>query len=289
MNYEYFTDIFQYEKFPVEYECFKQLKDKTDLNYIAVPWTQILNSSWINYPNGQSPEYYLRILSKENIKQQNNFTVCQHDDYIALRLYFKHLNITKVFTPLHDIDNKIKNIDFIPISFTSLFNFKNVKKDILFSFVGTHTSHVVRYKMKERIQGDNIIYRDSYHVNSNSFKKTTNLKEKEELEYKSILERSKYSLCPRGSSPSSVRFWESLHAGCIPILISDNWKLPEWDWSKTIIKIKESVFDRLSYNDIKNYLNNISKEKEQEMRENCKKAYNKFKMENYTQYIIDNL
>ena len=50
------------------------------------------------------------------------------------------------------------------------------------------------------------------------------------------------------------------------------------------------------------YLNNIEKdkerknkwrlnntEKEKEMRDNCKKAYDKFKMQNYSEYIINNL
>ena len=289
MIYEYFTDLFPYEKFPVENECFKQLKDNKEINYIAVPWTQILNTTWINYPNAKSLDYYLKVLSEEKISQQNNFTVCQHDDYMTLSSYFKHLNITKVFTPLHDINNNINDIKILPIAFTSLFDFNDVNKDILFSFVGTSTSHHIRQRMKQRINGENIIYRDSYHVDPNIFNNPTNLKEKEESEYKTILERSKYTLCPRGSSPSSVRFWESLHAGCIPILISDNWLLPEWDWSKTIIKIKESVFETLSYDDIKNYLNSISPEKEKEMRDNCKKAYDKFKMQNYSEYIINNL
>ena len=62
----YFTDIFKYEKFPVEYECYKQLKDQ-DINYVAVPWTQILNTHWLNFPNKQPIEYYLKILSKEKI------------------------------------------------------------------------------------------------------------------------------------------------------------------------------------------------------------------------------
>ena len=71
MIYSFFTDIFKYEKFPVEYECFEQLKENSDLNYIAVPWTQILNSHWLRYPNWHPADYYFKILSKEKIEQQN--------------------------------------------------------------------------------------------------------------------------------------------------------------------------------------------------------------------------
>lgn len=288
MTYSFFTDIFKYEKFPVEYECFNQLKDITDLNYIAVPWTQILNSHWLQYPDWHPAEYYFKILSKERITQQNNFTVCQHDSYMSLKLYYKHLNITKVFSPLHDIANFIDGVEIVPISFTSSFDFKPVKRDISVSFVGTYTSHPIRERMKNRIYGHNIIYRDSYHIETNTFD-GVNRKEKEEAEYKDIMQRSRFSLCPRGSSPSSVRFWESLHAGAIPILISDNWCLPDWDWYNTIVKIKESDFELMDYYNIIQFINDISPERENTMRENCIKAYDLFKKENYKHYILNKL
>jgi hypothetical protein len=288
MIYLYFTDIFKYEKFPVEYECYKQLKDDTNLNYIAVPWTQILNSHWLQYPNWRPAEYYFKILSKEKITQQNNFTICQHDSYMSLKLYYKHLNITKVFSPLHDRANIIDGVEIIPISFTSSFNFEPVKKDIHVSFVGTYTSHPIRERMKTRIYGDGIIYRDSYHIDTNMFD-VKNKKEKEETEYKDILQRSRFSLCPRGSSPSSVRFWESLHAGAIPVLISDNWCLPDWNWKDTIVKISEKDFELIDYNSIINLLNDITPDRESIMRENCINAYNLFKKEKYKQYILNKL
>lgn len=289
MIYEFFTDLFPYEKFAVEYEAYKALKGVIDINYIAIPWTQILNSGWLKYPNGQSAEYYFRALSKEKITQQNNFTVCQHDNYMALKLYFKHLNITKVFCPLHNANNNLEDISIIPISFTTFFTFEESPKDILFSFVGSYTTHPIRQRMRHRINGPNVIYRDDYHVDPNVFNNQVNLKEAEEKEYKGIMERSRFSICPRGSSPSSVRFWESLQAGAIPILISDFWELPEWDWENTIIHIKEKDFESLTYQDIFNHLNNIPPDQESAMRYNCKKAYNKFRKENYKDYIISNI
>jgi hypothetical protein len=284
MVVSFFEDIFPYEKFPVEYECFKQLKNN-NINYIAVPWTQILNSHWLDYPNKQPAEYYFRQLSKYKIQQADNFTVCQHDSYMALELYFKHLNITKVFSPLHESGNNIPGITILPIPFTSSFNFKQVKKDIHFSFIGTYTSHPIRVKMKDRITGPNIVYRDTYHVDSNVILNNKNTKLAEEREYQDILQRSRFSLCPRGSSVSSVRFWESIHAQAIPILISDNWVLPEWDWSNTILSIQEKDFNLMNYKDIITFLNNIPKEKEDKMRQNCAEAYKKFNTSTFADYI----
>jgi len=142
--------------------------------------------------------------------------------------------------------------------------------------------------MKGRIIGSGIIYRHSYHVDSNVII-SKNAKQAEEREYQDILQRSRYSLCPRGSSVSSVRFWESLHAQAIPILISDNWVLPDWDWDNTVLKITEDEFEKLSYEDIKNILKDISTEKEQAMRSNCALAYDTFKTSNFSNYIRKHL
>lgn len=286
MIYSYFEEIFPYDKFPVEYLCFQQLREQKNINYIAIPWTQIMNSSWLDFPNKKPTQYYFDEISKLNIQQKNNFTICQHDDYMMLIDMFKHLNISSVFSPLHDKNNIItEGISILPIAFTCSFNFNNYRnKDIPVSFVGTYTSHPIRGRMFNRINDKNIIYRHSYHIDSNSFS-VDNYRKKEENEYQDILERSRFSLCPRGSSPSSVRFWESLSAGAIPILISDNWVLPDWDWDNTIIVISESDFDNLSYDDITNIVNKIPEEKEKAMRKNCLKAYQQFGQDNFKNYI----
>lgn len=280
MIYDFFTDIFKYERFPVEYECYKQLKD-SDLNYIAVPWTQILNSHWLNFPGRQSKESYFKYLSKQKINQQNNFTVCQHDSYILLRDYYNHLNITKVFaSAAYDYD-KIDGIEIIPMPYINTFKFDIIEKNILVSFIGSIT-HDVRSAIKQHIHNENIIFRDTYHVTPDFF--LSNNKTQQEYEYKNVLSRSRFSLCPRGSNPNSVRFWESLAAGSIPVLISDNCKLPEWDWDNTIIRIKESDILALDYSKLKKMLSNV--EDEDGRRANCFKAYDCFKHENYKSYII---
>lgn len=279
MIYDFFTDIFKYERFPVEYECYKQFKD-SNVNYIAVPWTQILNSHWLDFPGRQSKEAYFKHLSKQKINQQNNFTVCQHDSYMLLRDYFKHLNITKVFaSAAYDFD-KIEGVEIIPMPYINTFKFDNTEKNILISFIGSIT-HDIRSIIKQRIHNENIIFRDTYHVTPDFF--LSRNKTEQEYEYENILSRSRFSLCPRGSNPNSVRFWESLAAGAIPILISDNYKLPEWDWDNTIIRISESDLPALDYSKLEKMLTGIKDEKER--RANCLKAYEYFKHENYKSYI----
>ena len=52
------------------------------------------------------------------------------------------------------------------------------------------------------------------------------------LEYADLMAASKFILCPRGSGTSSIRLFEAMRAGRVPVIISDNWVPPigpSWD------------------------------------------------------------
>ena len=62
--------------------------------------------------------------------------------------------------------------------------------------------------------------------------------------YNNILMNSRFSLAPSGSGPNSIRFWESLAVGSIPVLLSDTLELPKHpDWDNAIIVLKENELD----------------------------------------------
>jgi len=93
--------------------------------------------------------------------------------------------------------------------------------------------------------------------------------------YKEVLSNSRYSLCPRGIGPASIRFWESLGAGAIPVNISDDFWLPGEDyfnWDSCVVTVKEK--DILDIPD-------ISKEQEHELRENALNVFKMFTGENF--------
>lgn len=45
-------------------------------------------------------------------------------------------------------------------------------------------------------------------------------------EFSEALSRSVFALCPSGSGPNSIRLWEALEAGAIPVILSDHLALP---------------------------------------------------------------
>jgi hypothetical protein len=59
--------------------------------------------------------------------------------------------------------------------------------------------------------------------------------------------RSKFVLCPRGHGTSSIRLFETLAAGRVPVVISDGWTPPSGpSWESIVVRWSEAApIDRL--------------------------------------------
>jgi len=138
-----------------------------------------------------------------------------------------------------------------------IFQMKHPENTFIKDIGNWHFDNVV-YSNKQNSRNEMNI--DNKHLNNTS-------------EYNSLLLRSRFSLCPSGSGPNSIRFWESLAVGSIPILLSDSLELPYHNlWKDTIIELNENELETLP-----NVLKSIDENKEHDMRENCIKLYNYFK------------
>ena len=76
--------------------------------------------------------------------------------------------------------------------------------------------------------------------------------------YNALLSDSVFSLCPEGAGPNTLRIWESLAVGAIPVIISDHWIPPrlagsELQLEDCAIFVKgadlDTLFDRLDQTD----------------------------------------
>ena len=122
-----------------------------------------------------------------------------------------------------------------------------------------------------------VTLRDSYYTYE------PNRNKEMEKQYVTGLANCSFALCPKGVGSGTRRFWESLAAGAIPVLISDQLELPAiWDWDKTIVRVSEK---RALYTP--NVLHNVTVFKGiEEKREMCRAAHRFFSnADNIKEYI----
>lgn len=284
------------EKFANELLEQNPIKNK---QHHAVPWATLIDLK-INLPEGDPRKLVATKALKEVPFKKNSFTVCQTYRFMQLIDTFKQAGIDTVFCP--HAQGEVDGIKIEPFPLYDPLQINPAKeKTIFYSFIGLHRSDYVsnirrRIFLDENHSKDSeVIERQRWHFDNAVYAKQIGsvkshpiqdiLEENNKNEYKEILSKSRYSLCPCGVGPSSIRFYESLRAGAIPILLSDKMKLPnikDLDWNDCIIKLPES-----DYKDLRKIINNIIPEKERELRENCIKAYELVSGKNFIKCIRD--
>jgi hypothetical protein len=114
-----------------------------------------------------------------------------------------------------------------------------VKPEFLFSFIGSPNSpprrNILRLKHPRGVakpSGNNMF--------ANGDLKDVKLK------YAESLVQSKFILCPRGAGTSSFRIFETMQAGRVPVIISDDWVAPDGpNWNEFALFIPERGVDRI--------------------------------------------
>jgi hypothetical protein len=119
------------------------------------------------------------------------------------------------------------------------------KKDILFSFVGTGRSDPVRARvlalsdseacLVDVSSGEDLWWNCSHEAQLSIRQR-----------YRDVMVRSKFVVCPRGYAPSSMRLFEALEAGAVPVILSDRLLLPEGpDWERFAVRLPERAVSQL--------------------------------------------
>lgn len=284
------TNLFWQYPVHTEKEFFEQNWALND--YLPVPWATIIDN--FSYKSWSFVDVIRKYFPKENY-----FTCCQHIYMKKFLPIFKACHVTRIYTP-HKIvnENMIDNIQLLPCPLFAV-NFEDNcrnsefryvdfiyrKTKYLYSFKGawdpTYISTIRQEIFSMPHPDDTVIeniggwhfYEDVY---GGMQTKKSQVDYSEEMrkrtsEYNALLLDSKFSLCPSGAGPNTIRFWESLAVGCIPILLSDTLELPEHkDWDKAIFKVPEKNVRNLGF------LRNISDLEIIERRKKCIEIYNYF-------------
>ena len=75
-----------------------------------------------------------------------------------------------------------------------------------------------------QIRDDRAVIEDTSHLSF--FGANTEAVANQKRRYAEVIQNSKFVLCPVGSGPSSFRLFETMAAGRVPVIISDEWVPP---------------------------------------------------------------
>jgi len=290
-------------QYPVITEKTFYEQQKHNVHYLGFPWATVIDKKY----NAQIIYKILQPIVAAN-PQIQYYTCCQHIYFHRLVPLFKALNITMVYAchktkdmdmldgvqikpcPLYavNVEDESRNQEFLDVDYVEC------ERKYLYSFSGAY-QQIYLSRIRQDIfnlpaKDDTLIENTGgWHFNDTVYGKhqTLDLKEVKSTKqientqkYNRLLLDSRFSLCPSGSGPNSIRFWESLAVGAIPVLLADTLELPEHElWKDAIVVLKEKDIGLLD-----SILRGIDGEKERIMRENCLKIYNDFR----TDYMCQN-
>lgn len=111
---------------------------------------------------------------------------------------------------------------------------------LLFSFLGSQT-HPLRRQILE-VRHPRALVEDT--AGFTFF--TASSDDQRRTRYAEVLADSKFVLCPRGTGTSSIRLFETLAAGRVPVVISDDWVPPPGpDWPSMTVRVAERDIAKL--------------------------------------------
>jgi hypothetical protein len=223
--------------------------------YLGIPWATIVDRD----SNAKSMMTVIgsRIKSAQELLKSFGMelkvhTVCQHIRWKQIFHHFKICRITDLC-----ISHKIKGedvfdgialhpwilyaVNYFDKNRRQGFHQKKISdRTVIASFEGAYMKHYlseVRIGLKqfEGLDGYHIVIKDLWHFNKVVYNLQVKSDEKvledkvedEVLKYNKLMSDTVFSICPSGAGPNSLRLWESLANGSIPVLLSDKQELPD--------------------------------------------------------------
>lgn len=235
--------------------------------YFAFPWATLIDLLNSKKEDSKRLQEVLREAGTLLKPGERVVTVCQHIHMLRYQHIFAELGISEVFWT-HAVKNQSVFPEYpkIKICPFPLYPVQAVGEDadltrtrsILYSFVGAKANKWYltqsRNYILDFLSGDKrglVIGRDTWHYNRVVYDHQINKKATGEgelvdsvasNEFKTLLRDSIFSLCPSGSGPNSIRLWESIGCGTIPVILADTY-LPPGDsalWQEAAVFCRET-------------------------------------------------
>ena len=271
--------------------------------YVPLPWATYIDRK--EFPEAHLRKiktllrYYKEIATQGCFKLKIH-SVCQHIHWIRILEIANDLGITDLHFSHKDSSSEDKQlalgygfvlhgwpliaVNYITPERREGMERKLVKdKKLLASFIGAHMPHYLddsRLKLFEAAKesGREDVFVDlgnEWHFNKLVYEEQVLNREiashhidehnQKTFRYNSILSDSKFSLCPIGAGPNTLRFWESIAIGSIPVIFSGD--LAVFNESKEGRQLLDSVviWDKNIDLNFFDFLNNFSRDELEKM------------------------
>lgn len=238
-----------------------------DSVYLAFPWATLIDLVVHKPDDVPSLLNELRSLKPMLAGRASVVTVCQHIFLKRCLSYFAEMGVTDIFWS-HAIQGeavlgqgvRIHPFPLFPVQASGVVGRPDLPllRPFLFSFVGARAVpglylSDVRTWIIEKLSGHpnaSVVARNEWHFQKVVYdhqilqraERSGLVNEADTQEFRDTLQKSVFSLCPSGSGPNSIRLWESIGLGAIPVIISDSWLPPgerEW-WEAAAVFCRET-------------------------------------------------
>lgn len=245
-------------------QAVRYLPESDSAVYIGFPWATLFDAEARSVVHFGHLKHELVQLKSQIPSGRRVVTVCQHIDLRKHLHFLIELGITDVFwshattkgdllpgTEIQSWPFPLYPVQQIQPQFWS-------ERDIAFSFVGATSnqwyltqSRAWIGELLDDIPSSVVALRDKWHFNKVVYDHQIHAKEDGKskpwtdeaasAEYIDVLARSRFALCPSGTGPNSIRLWECVHAGIIPVVLSDTY-VPPGDsnlWREAVVVCRE--------------------------------------------------
>jgi hypothetical protein len=233
-------------------------------------------------------DWTIKILKNEIINKYPHkcFSISWHwhPFYLSHGIYINNAksfwSLGRVRTGAYTLRNKNEKNPYIESHRISDRDFKN--KKYLFTFIGRNSDKIRKQIFNLTFNRIDILIEDSSEFNL--WGESMNGRLDRQKYFHETLLHSKFTLCPRGCGPNSIRLFESMQMGVAPIIISDDWVFPKGPrWNEFSIVVKEKNITNLEQI-VQSHENNYK-----EMGLLARKEFEKYFADNvYFNYLISN-
>ena len=230
--------------------CLERLPVAAGSIYVGFPWASLIDHLNNGTTKGRQLLQALDALLSHLQGYSRRITTCQQIFFQQHRWLLERAGITDVFWPhatIYDDDPSLRIHPFplFPVNWQAPAE-PEPTREILYSFIGARATRLYLSNSRDLIldslgglpgalvQGnDRWFYQDLVYgvqirgtISRDDIRAQGNGPEPERLRYIDSLSRSLFCICPSGTGPNTIRLWEAIGSGAIPIILSDRFRPP---------------------------------------------------------------